>query len=370
VLLQLGATDPMRAASTFFLLVACVGAVPLMRNNETFLNSTGASGCTYDDSSFDYLLLVQQWPAAQQSASWPAGAIIDDFTLHGLWPSRIGSTVNSYPCECTKEAFDESKVSASLSEMKQRWPSYTGENDQFWDHEWSKHGTCCDDTTGLSSQATFFSSTLALRDKVGILKALAAASITPGKSYSYASMAAAVKASLGVNPLMGCKTGNTLSEMGICYTKTMEPQECDDSVKTQSGDEVSDCDQTVAVNFAASAGPSPSPTPPTPTPPSPTPPSPSSGKCADLGCKFTPGAPCQCNSNCDQYDDCCPDYQTVCGGPGPSPTPTPSPGGQCVAGQHGPACSSDSDCTSISQCVRCASSGYCTCSDKSTGKCA
>jgi len=263
-------------------------------------------------------------------------------------------------------------VSASLSEMKQRWPSYTGQNDEFWGHEWTKHGTCCDDTSGLSSQADFFAGALSLRSKAQLLSALAAASITPnGSSYSYAAMAAAIKAKIGVNPLMGCKTGNTLSEIGLCYSKSMTLQECDQSVKTQSGDEVSDCDSTVAVVFPSSSSPSPpSPSPPSPSPPSPSPPSPSSGRCATQGCKFTAGAPCQCNDSCDSYDDCCPDYSTVCGhSPTPTP-PSPSPSGKCTEGARGPACSSDSDCTSITDCVRCASSGYCTCADKSTGKCA
>jgi len=350
-------------------VLSCLAAALAAPFNQTDagVNAT-TSGCTYDDATFDYLLLVQQWPPAQASSSWPAGAIVNDFTLHGLWPSRIGSNVNSYPCECTKEAFAESSVSASLDEMKQRWPSYTGENDQFWSHEWTKHGTCCDTTSGVNTQASFFATALAARDKAQLLKALAAASITPnGKSYSYASMATAIKASLGVSPLMGCKTGNTLSEVGLCYSKSMELQECDSSVKQQEGDEVSDCATDVAVVFASASSPSPG-------PPSPTPPSPSSGLCADLGCKFTPGAPCQCNSGCQSYDDCCPDYTKVCGGPpSPSPSPpspSPSPTSKCVSGAHGPPCSSDSDCTSITGCVRCAGSGYCTCADKSTGKCA
>jgi len=298
---------------------------------------------------------VQQWPATTPG-SWPAGSKLDDFTLHGLWPSRTGADVNSYPCECTSEAFDDSKLTSIQTEMEARWPSYTGNNDQFWSHEWTKHGVCCNHSPGLEDQLSFFSATLGLRDKSGLLAALTKAKITPGGSYNYADMAAAVKASLGVNPLMGCKKGNPLSEVGICYSKTMEPIECDSSVKTQSGDEVSDCDTTGKVVFPAS---SPSPSPGPPTPPSPGPPSPSSDSCKVLGCKFTPGSPCQCNSNCNQYDDCCPDFKTVCSGPSPPSPPSP-PTNKCVDGQHGPACKSDSDCTSITGCVRCAKSGFCT----------
>jgi len=308
----------------------------------------GPTGCTTSDTHFDYLLLVTQWPATQPSASWPAGADVSDFTLHGLWPSRTGADVNTYPCTCTSEQFSDSKVASVMDQMKAHWPSYTGNNDQFWSHEWSKHGTCCDKTAGLSDQLSFFTQALKFREQAGLLAALTKAGLTPGGTYSYSNMSAAIKASLGVSPLMGCKTGNTVSEIGMCIDSSSQKfVECDTSVEHQSGDEVSDCDQTVPVKFPSASGPSP-PGPPTP---------PSSGSCKQYGCgKFIAGNPCQCNDGCKTYDECCPDYSTVCGGPSP---PTP-PATKCVAGQHGPACTSDSDCTKITDCVRCASSGFCT----------
>jgi hypothetical protein len=33
---------------------------------------------------------------------------------------------------------------------------------------------------------------------------------------------------------------------------------------------------------------------------------------------------------------------------------------KCPANERGPACSSDTDCTDLTDCLRCASSGYCT----------
>merc|ERR1712064_116782 len=71
------------------------------------------------------------------------------------------------------------------------------------------------------------------------------------------------------------------------------------------------------------------------------------------------------------------DFSSVCGGSSPPPSPSPppapstyyggayaysysSPVGECVPNQHGPACSSNSDCDGVIGCVRCAGSGYCT----------
>jgi hypothetical protein len=56
------------------------------------------------------------------------------------------------------------------------------------------------------------------------------------------------------------------------------------------------------------------------------------------------------------------DFPSVCGGWSDSDdnTPTPDPASSCPANAHGPACTSDKDCSGITDCVRCASSGFCT----------
>ncbi|GMH70697.1 hypothetical protein TrLO_g13249 [Triparma laevis f. longispina] len=53
------------------------------------------------------------------------------------------------------------------------------------------------------------------------------------------------------------------------------------------------------------------------------------------------------------------DFVKNCGG-WDSDDSAPSDGGVCVSGQHGPECSSDKDCLGSTDCVRCASSGFCT----------
>lgn len=68
-----------------------------------------------------------------------------NFTIHGLWPQYA---VNGYPASCNSEPFDATiPQQIGESTMVQYWPnvqsdpgssSYTS----FWEHEWSKHGTC------------------------------------------------------------------------------------------------------------------------------------------------------------------------------------------------------------------------------------
>ena len=78
-----------------------------------------------------------------------------DWTLHGLWPE--------WGQNCGSEEFDESQISSIEGDMEKYWlscPEYSDTNLEFWDHEWSKHGTCTSDV-----QKTFFSDGLAARSK-------------------------------------------------------------------------------------------------------------------------------------------------------------------------------------------------------------
>jgi hypothetical protein len=54
------------------------------------------------------------------------------------------------------------------------------------------------------------------------------------------------------------------------------------------------------------------------------------GSCASIGCfaSYDRNRPCQCNSNCPRYRNCCSDFDSLCLGnsnPSPSPSPNPSP---------------------------------------------
>lgn len=45
-----------------------------------------------------------------------------------------------------------------------------------------------------------------------------------------------------------------------------------------------------------------------------------SDTCAELGCEYHSGAPCQCDSSCVQYKNCCIDYYSQCSPPTSDPT--------------------------------------------------
>lgn len=233
-----------------------------------------ATGCDSSDSSFDYMLLVEQLPAAFHQPG-------SSFTLHGMWPSRDGQTdYDSYPCACTQEQFDPSQLSSIMSEMNQYWPSYEGPNDQFWTHEWSKHGTC-----SKLNQLTFFQRALSARSNFDASLALKSANIQGGQSYAYDDLMRAVQTKFGVMPTLGCK-GNTLTEIGICFNSdATSVMDCKDIVQNANL-ELGDCSHTSAITVPGpGSGPGPSPSP--------------SGECvpdkhgpacqSDGDCKYVPG---------------------------------------------------------------------------------
>jgi ribonuclease I len=81
--------------------------------------------------------------------------IDNQYTLHGLWADPSASCTS-----CTKEQFSENNLSeATLKDMNMYWMSCMNgsNNDHFWQHEWSRHGTC----SGMS-QEEFFSTAISL----------------------------------------------------------------------------------------------------------------------------------------------------------------------------------------------------------------
>jgi len=152
-----------------------------------------------------------------------------------------------------------SQVSDIEDDLKKYWKSYKG-NTQFWDHEWTKHGTCCSDVSQLSSVPDFFKTTLGLRQQHDIATTLSNKGITPSdsKTYSYQEIASALS-SLGKGnaPLLGCtRSGGVqyIHEISFCLSKTLEDIKCDHSLSQDMRSEVSDCDSSEGIVLAPPKG--------------------------------------------------------------------------------------------------------------------
>jgi len=89
-----------------------------------------------------YTLALQR---CEGSSSW---------TVHGLWPRGVR--------DCANTALDVSALSGLQPQMVSQWPSClpSTEAEDFWQHEWQKHGTCFS-----SSPVHYFELTLRLFDR-------------------------------------------------------------------------------------------------------------------------------------------------------------------------------------------------------------
>ncbi|KAF9182621.1 ribonuclease T2-like [Haplosporangium sp. Z 767] len=224
------------AASLALTAMTVVSALPL--NNSIFSRradtcpvdvlsctsqSEGASSCCLPEMGL--ILLTLQW----YNGLGPA----DEFTIHGLWPDTCsGGQGPSTGCDA-KRIYDNidtrlrnySGIPAGfMDELNLYWASYKGDNNAFWAHEWSKHGTCISNLAPSCKSNyvqdedvyAYFSKTLALRRQYNLYQVLAAAGITPGSNPDTAAMHAAIKKAYGVDAQINCDSGK-LSEIWLYF---------------------------------------------------------------------------------------------------------------------------------------------------------
>jgi ribonuclease T2 len=102
--------------------------------------------------------------------------------------------------------------------METYWKSDNGNDENFWEHEWNKHGTCINtlnppcytNYTPQEEVVDYFQKTVDLFKSLNTYKTLAAAGIVPSRSkkYTSAQIQAALKKSTGGHAVtIGCKSG-------------------------------------------------------------------------------------------------------------------------------------------------------------------
>ena len=145
---------------------------------------------TPEDVSYDYLVLALTWApgfCTSVGNECATSKVANDWTVHGLWPSRDQQT--SKPAFCEGDPFNKNYLSAKLlNQLSLAWPTYKQSNtDQsFWSYEWSKHGTCAvqGDSDTFPSQSAYFSRTLELYKLYNFSSILEDNSIFPGSTTS------------------------------------------------------------------------------------------------------------------------------------------------------------------------------------------
>mmetsp|Transcript_26557 Transcript_26557/g.41211 ORF Transcript_26557/g.41211 Transcript_26557/m.41211 type:complete len:316 (-) Transcript_26557:197-1144(-) len=169
------------------------------------------------DNSFDFYVfsMTFQPEFCSEKHEAPEGChhpkqIWDRLTIHGLWPNNDDGT---YPQNCSNEKFDLTSLQPIRDELEQQWPNIkalpnSASHGEFWEHEWSKHGTC----TGLSQLEYFSKAVKMLMPTPSIVKDAETQHSVVKKDdllavYGGAQLAALV-----------CKK-NYLSEVRVCHQK-------------------------------------------------------------------------------------------------------------------------------------------------------
>ena len=96
-----------------------------------------------DTDKFYYLSLIKE---------------TEGWSIHGLWPQY---NKNQYPSFCREVNFDINKLEPILKDLNEKWYSEDNKNENFWKHEWEKHGSCM--FTELN-ELEYFEKTLELFD--------------------------------------------------------------------------------------------------------------------------------------------------------------------------------------------------------------
>jgi len=219
--------------------------------NDSTTNNTNSNNVS-QAGTWDFLLLVQQWPGGvcltEKEQRCEVPATIDHWTMHGLWPDSFDG---SNPTGCNdQEHFQLKAIHSILEAMNAYWVNlYADQGSAFWAHEWNKHGTCAMALPELRTELLYFNRTLQVRQGLDITKALQMAGITPSSKITYSrdQIVDAVKKAYGVTPILHCELNkiteeamhpilsnnnevlakqDVLAEMALCIDKSFRVFEC------------------------------------------------------------------------------------------------------------------------------------------------
>jgi len=182
-------------------------------------------------STYDYLMLVQQWAITECQDAFKCKAQATYFTLHGLWPEREDGT---YPTSCAQgKAYDSTVMAPLLPQLNTYWPSLNGVSDSFWNHEYTKHGRCAVDA--FPTQLEYFSGTLSLLSTYNVSLALAKAGLFPSntRAMNLTAIDAALKAAYGHGMAIQCDKANRIEVITQCVTKEHTLRDCPPTVSTK-----------------------------------------------------------------------------------------------------------------------------------------
>ncbi|PGH15422.1 hypothetical protein AJ79_02398 [Helicocarpus griseus UAMH5409] len=146
----------------------------------------------------------------------------EGWTIHGLWPDHCDGSFDEY-CDNTRKfhnlssIIEESGELKLLNLMRTHWKDFRGDDENLWEHEWAKHGTCIStlephcfaDYVPQQEVIAYFQKTVNLFLGLPSYDILSAAGIHPSdtKTYDLDVIEGALKAAHGMDVVVRCRNG-------------------------------------------------------------------------------------------------------------------------------------------------------------------
>ncbi|KAJ7907312.1 ribonuclease T2 [Mycena leptocephala] len=199
----------------------------LMSDISSGCSTTGTASCGNVSAVSDLCCFESPGGLLLQTQFWdtsPPTGPNDSWTIHGLWPDNCDTTFTQN-CDPSRaytgiaSLLTAQGAASTLSFMQTFWKDISGNDETFWEHEWSTHGTCMSTlkTSCLSSGSptgaeavAFFQTVTQLFQTLPTYTWLSNQGITPDSSttYTLASLNAAIVAESGFTPAFGCSGSN------------------------------------------------------------------------------------------------------------------------------------------------------------------
>jgi ribonuclease T2 len=200
-------------------LMACAVALVLVPSADAKPKKLQA--VVHEAGDFDYYVLSLSWSPAY-CATHPkdeqqCGAQRYGLVLHGLWPQYARG---GFPETCATEA--------TLDEDARTYANGIFPSEKLVVHEWNKHGTC----SGLDAMSYFTESERA-RNSISVPERL-----EPGTRVLNATAQEIMRMIRDSNPGLTSSmltvhcAGPQLSEVRVCLSRSLDPQECGNGMRS------------------------------------------------------------------------------------------------------------------------------------------
>lgn len=186
-----------------------------------------------DDYEFDIIQLAIYWvPGFCRLDKKCKPDINPVFSIHGLWPTRIGDYGPQYCCH--KKDWQSRWIRFIRLQLKKNWIKCDESKINWWQHEWQKHGTCFKRIPTLDDPKRYFRYSLKQFRKFDIMRHLKNLNIEPkdDKAYITKDIRDALGRITNKKVKLVCEKDisnrRVLTEVRFCYDKQLEYIDCGD----------------------------------------------------------------------------------------------------------------------------------------------